>query len=180
MRAITVTISALLILLMAPSSQALGPVTVYGGLGFSRLSSPDSYKADYANGVHISVGLGFDMAPNLEIVPRYERHSFSAEKTGSLPKMNISMYGADAHLSFGPPSLGFTPVLLGGIGLATNEKGSNLGGVALDVTEKDTDFYYDLGGGIEFRRFTFHIRYVSASANGTTISYLPFTVGVKF
>lgn len=180
MRASSQILVVLLSLALATSTAALGPVTVYGGVGFSRLTSPQEFKASYDNGVHYMIGLGFEMAPNVQLVPRYEHHSFSPKDRESRSKMNVSMFGADARLSFGPPGLGFKPVLLGGIGLATNEQESRLDGVPLDVTEKETDFYYDIGGGVELRRVIFYIRYVSASVNGSAMNYLPFTIGFKF
>ena len=180
MKRITILILAILILLVSEPANALGPVTIYGGTGFSNLSSPDNYKTTYENGYHVTLGVGFSMAPALQIVPKFEYHSFSPEEVGDITKMKIAMYGADARLSIGLPTLSFKPVLLAGIGLADIEKDASLTGIISEVPKKTTDFYYNLGAGIEMKRLTFHVKYVSVSSDGQTISYIPLTIGLKF
>lgn len=169
-----------LILFSAGSAEALGPVTVYGGVGYSNLSSPDTLKVVYENGFHFIVGVGFTMAPALKIVPKFEYHSFAPDLMGTFTKLKISMYGVDARLSVGPPGFSFKPVLIAGIGLATTERDISLGGFSANLSPKETDFYYNLGVGLDMHHFTFQVRYVSVSSDGDAISFMPFTIGMKF
>ena len=178
-RQIAIVITVILVLVIAKPASALGPITIYGGAGFSKLSSPDDYKQNYESGTHFSIGLGVKMAPALQIVPKFEYHSFAPEDMGDFAKMKISMYGADARLSVSLPGFPFAPVLLAGIGLAAVEKDASLAGGRAGLLSKTTDFYYNIGGGIEFNRFIFMVRHVSVSADGETISYTPFTIGLK-
>lgn len=155
-------------------------MTVYGGLGYSKLNSPDIYKAVYENGFHFTVGVGFSMAPALQIVPKVERHTFAPDLVGTLTKLKVSMFGADARLSVGPPGFSFKPVLLAGIGLASTEIDISIAGVSASLKPKETDFYYNLGAGIDISSFTLQVRYVSVSSEGDAISFMPFTLGFKF
>lgn len=175
----TITLLALS-LFGAGSAEALGPVTAYGGVGYSKLSSPDDLKLLYENGSHFTVGLGFSMAPALQIVPKFEYHSFAPDLLGTITKMKVSMYGVDARLSIGPPGFSFKPVLLAGIGLASTEIDISIAGFSARLSPKETDFYYNLGAGLDMHHFTFQVRYVSVSSEGDAISFMPFTIGMKF
>lgn len=169
-----------LILLSAGSAKALGPVTIYGGVGYSKLSTPDDLKLLYENGFHFTIGVGLNMAPGLQIVPKAERHSFAPDLVGTITKMKVTMYGVDARLSIGPPGFSFKPVLIAGIGLASSKLEATINGTPQGVPLTESDFYYNLGAGIDLSNFTFQVRYVSISSEGSTITFMPFTIGLKF
>lgn len=170
----------LIIIIIIPNPLTAKPFTLYGGVGYTDLSTPDELKIDYGSGFHGMIGVGVAMAPLFELMPKVEYHTFAPDVAGAFTKMRITMYGADIRLKVGAPTLPFRPFGMVGLGLATSEIDPAASAPIGVAYGKQTDFYFNFGGGVELNRFTFQIRWVSVSAEGDAINFMPITVGLKF
>lgn len=94
---------------------------------------------------------------------------------------NFLLIGGMANIVFPVPTeSGFKPYLLGGVGM-TNSKANVTGGGGGDSS---TDLAFNGGAGFNFMMgshtwFT-EVKFVSVQTDGTSLTYVPVTLGIKF
>ncbi len=170
------------------------PFNLYAGGGISNPTSPDAFKEGWKLGFHGSGGLGinFGVVPNFQIIGKVEFHTmpFDWDKAG-LPDASggafqVLMFGADGKFALGVPAAPMKPFVIGGAGIAKISVSdiTNAGStVAVDADE--TDFYFNVGAGMEFgsgpaMKFFILARYVHIATEGESTAFIPVTAGIKF
>ena len=74
-----------------------------------------------------------------------------------------------------------SPYLLGGGGLAIWSIGDiTIPGFGVVRSDSESDFFIEAGVGVVLNRLILQAKYVNIFSEGSSISYIPFTVGVKF
>jgi len=184
----------------AVSAQVSSPVSLYVGGAVSIPNSPDEFSDAYKTGFHGSVGVGFAVMPQMQLVGKVELHRFAIDFDADplMTAENISggtnsllMFGADARYSLKMPASPIKPFFLGGIGLArisaSDFEGSSLLVTGLNdyMPDAQTKFYYNIGAGVDlasgpmFNLFA-QVRYVSIATEDESSSFIPITLGFKF
>lgn len=181
MKKLTLLITALLLLVaMTASAQVPKPITIYAEAG---LSMPNGdLNASHKAGIHIGVGAGFNVAPNFQIVPNIEYHSFGFDLSGLTGgKLSVIMFGANGRMSLGAGPMPAKPYLLGGLGMARGSiEAIKLLATEISSDESSTDFYWNIGAGVQITSFFIQARYVSINTADGATKYIPVTVGFKF
>ncbi len=179
---------------MALAQVPSSPISFYGGGALSVPSSPSTFSDSWKTGYHGFVGVGFDVAPKVKVVAKIERHNFGSDF--GLADINggnykVWMFGPEAHLSLGAPMVPIKPFLSGGIGMASvtfdDFTGTDPLVAAMNTANNgasSTNFYYSIGGGLEFSvgpaaSLFVQARYASISGDGGSTSFLPISVGLK-
>ena len=191
MKKVSVTVLTVLAVLIAvslavPQVQAqeeLKPMSIYLGGG---VSVPTGDAGDiWKFGFHGLGRVGFNVAPKLDILAGVDFHTFSFDDQGAsgfsgggLTSINLT---GDLKVNLGAPGMSTNPFVLGGVGLGI-AKASDLTvtGVGTFVGDSESKAFIEVGGGAEFNKFFILGRYVSIFTSGSSISYIPITVGVKF
>ena len=170
------------------------PFNLYAGGGVSIPTSPDAFKEGWKLGLHGSGGLGinFGAIPNFQVIGKVEFHTipFDWDKAGqpnaSGGAFQILMFGADGKLAFGVLAAPMKPFILGGVGGARISFSdiSNAGNTVI-VDFSETDFYFNIGAGVEFGsgpalKFFIMARYVNIATEGESTAFIPITAGIKF
>jgi opacity protein-like surface antigen len=197
-------VTLVLIMALAVNAQdAEKKVNLYLGAG-AGLPMGDFGDA-YGTGLHGMGAVGFKVAPTFQIRGKVEFHTFGMDEafrnslaeffgTGTVSNVdgggaNFIMFGGDAKYNFPMENSKFSPYLVGGLGMAaisakditfTDDDGSQ----TLE-TESETKVYFEVGAGFEIasgEAMSFFVqgRYVSVSTEGSSSSFLPFTVGLRF
>jgi opacity protein-like surface antigen len=156
MRAIVILSTILLLAAGASAQVPSSPIKFYGGIGFSNPSDPISFSDSYDKTYHAMVGIGFNIMPKIELMPKLEYHSFSSDirslKDG---KMKATMFGVDGKFTLSLPAFPFAPYALGGVGLAAVKQDdfNDAMDAIVDVPslKNQTQFYYDYGFGLEWK-----------------------------
>ncbi len=193
---------AVLMLLSAVSMAQVGapssPFSFYGGGAISKPTSPSGFSDGWKLGYHWMVGVGYNVAPRLQLIGKLENHNFrsSVETSGGSTvdggAFKSLMYGVDGRLNLGAPLVPLKPYALGGIGMATfkNEQYTSPNpsiATALNTgvsTETFSKAYFNLGGGVEFAMgpktsLFVQARYVSIASQGGATTFIPVTLGLK-
>lgn len=195
MKKVLLTVATLFILSSLALAQAPAPpVSFYGGGAFSVPSSPTSFSDSWKTGYHGFVGVGFDVAPKVKVIGKIEYHNFASNfGLAALAGGNfkVLMFGPEAHLSLAAPMVPIQPFLSAGMGMASvsfaDFTGTDPLVAALNLGNSgasSTNFYYSIGGGVEFSvgpaaSLFVQARYASISGNGGSTSFLPISVGLK-
>lgn len=176
--------------LVTPQTQAQEPVKsvsfmLGAGIGMPTGDLSDGWKM----GFHGTGRVGFEVAPKIDILAGLDYHLFPIDDMGdasvdggTLSTLNI---GGDAKLNLGTPEMSANPFLLGGFGMAIytisdlTYDDPGLGTVTVSFSS-ETDLFIEIGGGVEFNQFFLEGRYVNIFSEGSSISYIPFSLGVKF
>ena len=177
------------------------PFDVYFGVGATFGSAPQEFTDMHKEGYHLYGGLGLNMMPMIQAVGKVEYHSFSKDFDEFLPDADnldgatrrLLMIGADARLGARIPTAPISPFLFAGIGFARVSE-SDIG-TALEIAYEEvfdetydkpseTDFYFNIGGGVEFRALqVFNVfvqgKYVNIKQDGDNLVMIPITVGLK-
>ncbi len=155
------------------------PITIYGSAGISLPSSPSEFSDSWKMGFHGMGGVGFNIAPKMQLIGKIEYHSFAfdwdkAGLSGSGLALQALMFGGDIKFSLAVPAAPTKPFLIGGIGMG-KVSFSNISGV------DETKVYFEFGGGVDFSSSMFiSARYVSISSSGSSTGFIPFSIGFKF
>jgi len=197
MKKVLMVLAILLTFAVGASAQAPTPFSIYAGGALSLPTAPDSFKEGFKTGYHGLLGLGFDLMPTLELVGKFEYHAFKVDFDESMSEYSggtnkLMMFGADAKWNPSLPALPISPYVLGGIGFA-NIKQSEFDGppsMALSfmnemVQEDQTEFYWNLGGGMELATSPMlslfaQVRWVQIQTEGEASSFVPVSIGLKF
>lgn len=194
----------LILLLAVATTNAQGPpkpFNLYAGVGMTFSSGPDEFRDFHKEGYHMFGGVGLNLIPVIQFVGKVEYHSFSKDFDMFLPSVSdldggtrkLLMFGVDARLGVSVPTAPVSPYLLAGIGLARSSEG-DFETVLEDLTEEEidildyenqTDFYFNIGGGIEFKflqvlNMFVQGKYVAIKQDGDNLSFIPISVGLKF
>ena len=177
------------------SAQAPVPFSVYGGGLLSIPNSPSDFKDSYKNGYHLMGGIGMKTLPMTQLVGKVEYHHFGADYAPSSGLAdggeNILLFGADLRFAVGAPAAPFKPFIFAGGGLAnvryspftgTDPLATAVANAALPGDQ--SKFYYNIGGGLEFKfapmvNLFVQARYVSVSTDYQKTSFIPITVGLR-
>ncbi len=175
------------------------PVSFYAGGALSIPSGGDYFQTMFKNGYHGMVGVGYSMAPMIEIVGKFEYHAFQSELASALPDYTggtnkVMMYGADIKLSPNLPALPIKPYVLAGAGMASVKQTEFSGPVSLAsavnlmnaiIPEDQNKMYWNVGVGTSllnnpaFSLFA-QARYVNIATDGESSQFIPITIGAKF
>ncbi|MCH7691602.1 MAG: outer membrane beta-barrel protein [candidate division Zixibacteria bacterium] len=178
------TLAAMLLMFASnPAAQGLEkPVDFYLGVG---ASIPTGDLADGWNiGFHATGRAGFSVAPKLELLVGADFHIFGLDNQvtniegGSLSSINLS---GDLKIDLGTPDMSASPYLLGGGGLAIWSIGDiTIPGFGVVRSDSESDFFIEAGVGVVLNHLFLQVKYVNIFSKGSSISYIPLTVGVKF
>jgi opacity protein-like surface antigen len=198
-----ILLMALLLILSSTSfAQVPKPFNLYFGGGMTFSSAPQEFRDYHKEGYHLTAGIGFNFIPLVQFVGKAEYHSFSKDFDEFLPDITdleggtqrLVTFGVDARLGAGVPTAPIKPFLFGGIGLARISQSDLLTAftellpeeeIAFLDQESETKFYFNIGGGLEFKALTvlnlfIQGRYVNIKQEGDNLVYIPLTVGLKF
>lgn len=195
MKKVLLTVAAVLVMSsLAMAQLPSSPVSFYGGGALSVPSGPSSFTDSWKTGYHGFVGVGFSVAPKVKVVGKVEYHNFASDfGVTNLDGGNykILMFGPEAHLSLGAPMVPIQPFLTAGAGMANIKLGDFTGTdplvAALNTSiagASSTNFYYSIGGGLEFSigptaSLFVQARYATITGDGGSTSFMPISVGLK-
>lgn len=192
----TLTIVMILAAAISVSAQDVKPFNLYFGAGAS--SPSGDWNDFYGMGFHGMAGLGFKASPAFEIIPKLEYHAFGPDKDAYTALYQLGgetyteggntkafMFGADTRLSFGAPIAPTKPFVQAGLGFANVSLSDIKTDLATYSANSETKLYYSFGGGLEFAagpsmKLFFMGRYVSIQTEGSSLSMLPISVGLRF
>jgi hypothetical protein len=204
MKKLILTLIALLVMSavsMAQVGTPGSPVSWYAGAFLSLPTSPEGFTDNWKLGYHGMVGAGFNVAPKIQMIGKIEYHKFGADIDAVAPGstgvdgggINTWMFGADAKMNLGAPAVPMKPYILGGLGIASlkfNEYETSDTALATSLNSGSTGetvskVYFNFGGGVEFglgpkTSWFLQARYVSVATEGSALTYIPLTVGLKF
>ncbi len=161
------------------------PFSLYVGGGMNMPTSPDgTFKSAYKTGYHGMAAIGLGSMPMMQFVGKAEYFSFASDASG-LGDFTSMLFGADVRFSLGVPAAPAKPFLFGGGGLAHSKVGETTVGSLTFPSASDNNFYYNIGGGLEFNagpslKLFVQTTYVAIHSNGDNLSFVPITVGLKF
>ena len=196
MKKIILIIATMLLFSLSAMAQVPSkPFSIYGNLGVSLPQSPDGFKDLYKMGLHANAGVGFAVAPTMQLVGKVGIHRFGVDKDamgdGDLDGGTFTAitYGVDLRASLGVPMAPIKPFGFGGIGMASLKVGeitSNVINASPSISE--SKFYFNFGGGIEFKSgplmsFFVQASYIGISVDDTfdeRIVMIPISLGIKF
>ena len=206
MRLISIVTIVFLIAASASAQVPGNPIKFYGGIGFSSPTDPVDFSDNFDKTYHAMLGIGFNIFPKIEVIPKIEYHTFSSDIEGlSGGKMKATMFGVDGKFTLSIPTVPFAPYAIGGVGLAAIKQddfataaGIVLNGLSL---ESQTKMYIDYGFGLQWKLMPTisafgQLQWVSINTEGettrttydgpsSTVSYndvmkfWAFTVGIK-
>lgn len=181
------------------SAQNVKPFDVYVGGGLGIPTGPDGFKDSWKNGINLSAGIGYNVAPMISLIGHIDYHSFPynipSEYSGDYDGWRYSavLFGADLGLSPNLPAFPLKPFLRAGVGMAYT-KISDLEVLGETFLEGDSETrpYFSFGGGFEFpmgpamklfvegRMNMIMYSDAESSISDETVSFMPITVGIKF
>lgn len=159
------------------------------------------FKDTYGTGLHGTGAVGFNLAPGFQILGKVEYHTFSIQddfRAFLLPGAtnldgggsNVLMFGGDAKYNFRMENSKMSPYLIGGLGMASisfKDITGDSAGTSFTRTPPDgtTKLYFEVGAGLEFgssdaMAFFVQGRYVSVATEGSSSTFIPLTVGIRF
>jgi len=165
-------------------------MSYYLGVGTSVASG--DLADSWTLGFHGYGRMDFSASPKLSVWAGAEYHYFSFEDQPdpSVEGANFSSINltGDLKVNVATPDQGINPYFFGGLGLAIQKisdstyeiYGDTLVNRGLVSYDTETNALIEIGGGVEFNEFFIQGRFVNIFASGSSISYIPFTVGVKF
>ena len=181
MKKLTLILAVLVMFAMTASAQIPKPFTIYADAGLT-MPNGDAFNTLYKAGMHLGAGVGFNVTPMFQVVPNIEYHSFGFDLTGyDGGKMTVWMFGANSRMNIGAGPMPIKPFLLGGVGFASG----SIEAIKLLATEitpdaSNTDFYWNIGVGVDLMNFFVQARYVSIGTEGESTNYIPVSLGFKF
>jgi opacity protein-like surface antigen len=180
---IVMILSALVVSAQADSTRK---VSIYIAGGVSPLSG--DFGKVWNMGFHGSFGIGMPVAEGLQVVPKVEYHSFPMDKHGytfSGGTLSSLMFGADMRYEVGTSAMQARPLFLGGVGVSRASISTVSDGSESLAFDSETKIYFEFGAGVSFKtggaaKIFATIRYTSVALEGTSLNYIPLTVGVAF
>ena len=160
------------------------PFNIYGSAGITMPMSPDVFKDGWNMGFHGNAQLGFNAFPKTELLLNLGYHTFSAD-FGDLTgyegcTFSTILTGVDLKLNLGVPMAPIKPFVFAGGGLAVmsfSDLTTTSGTISFD---SENEFYFEIGGGVEFTKFFVKLKYVSIATEGESTALVPISIGLKF
>jgi len=158
------------------SAQKLKASSVYLGGGIA-LPAPNSEVSEhYEVDIHGVSGLGFSVAPTVQILVKGEYHRFVFCE-GRRDPLSIIMAGVAGKLMQPAPLMPMRAYCLFGFGFASAS--------TVDLTDAPIKPYFEIGAGIETSlsaasSLFVQIRYVTIKTENEPIDMFPLTIGFKF
>ena len=159
----------------------------YVGAG---LSSPTGSAGDGWNmGFHLQGGYGIPVSPQVEIVPAIGYHTFGFDDQGTSASgggLSVLMLGADAKVAFSQTHQKTSPFFLGGLGIGSAHISDlTIPGAGTVPGDSETKLYFNIGAGLDIQSsptmaIVVEARYINVATSGSSISFLPITVGLRF
>jgi len=196
MKKIILTAAVLLLFTVSAMAQVPSkPFNLYGNIGVSLPQSPDLFKDGYNMGFHGNLGIGVAFYPTMQLVGKVGIHRFGADKDkmgdsdldgGSFTAIT---YGVDLRASLGLPAAPNKPFGFAGIGMASLKVGEVTSSVIdNEPSISETKFYFNFGGGLEFKSGPAMTFFVQASYTGISVDdsfperivMIPISLGIKF
>ncbi len=189
-----ITIALLLTALTGYAQVPAQPFNLYAGGGITLGSAPQEFTDFHKEGYNLMAGLGLNLMPPIQFVGKVEYHAFSKDFDEFFPSITdleggtrrILMFGVDARLGANVPTAPITPFVFAGLGLASISENDLQTAVeiAFDEYDTETEFYLNLGGGIEFKfmqilNVFIQGKYVNIKQAGDNLIIIPLTVGIK-
>ena len=202
MKKIVITTLAALLVLSAVSVAQVStpglPFSVYAGGALSLPNAPEGFRDGWKFGYHGSLGVGFNVAPRVQMIGKVEYHKFQSDLDtfggSSVDGGGIKsvMFGVDGRLNLGAPIVPIKPYAIGGVGIASvsqDEYTSSDPMVASSLnsgssSETQSKVYFNFGAGVEFTlapkaSLFVQARYVNIATDGASTGFIPVTVGLK-
>lgn len=178
------------LLALSASAQVSSPIKVYVGGGLSFPGTPTEFKDNFKTGWHGMGGVSMSVFPRLSAVGKVMYHTFSNDLDQvDGGELKVTMFGVDAKADLGVPTMPISPVLFGGIGFANVKQASytiaGLGWGEIDYDLEDqTKFYYNIGGGVEWKVMPGISAFgqgtwVTITTDGDNSSFWCLTAGIK-
>lgn len=197
MRKLFMALIILIAMTASVSAQVPNPFSLYVG-GAISLPMSDGWKAAYNNGLHGSIGVGYNMAPGLQMVGKIEYHTFKfdfdnagmTDMSGGTNK--IWMFGVDGRYAIGLPAAPIKPYIIGGVGMARIQQSEFAGGVTLAtnllnqfIPDAQNKMYFNMGAGVSLKSgpawsLFAQARWVNIASDGGSAAFVPITLGLKF
>ncbi len=160
------------------------PFTIYGAAGLSSPMSPDIFKDGWKMGFHADAQLGFSTIPKGEFLLNLGYHTFGAD-FGALSGFDGGTFstilaGGDFKLNLGVPMAPVKPFIFAGLGIAVVSMSDLTTPLGTATFESSNDFYFEIGGGVEFTQFFIRAKYVSIATEGESTAFVPISLGLKF
>lgn len=193
MKKIMIALAVTLIFAAGASAQVSSPVSVYLG-GLLSVPAGGNFNAGWGWGYHGWAGVGYKMAPGLQVTGKVEYHDFFFDMFDLVGveggDTKVWMYGVDGRYTIGVPAIPIKPFVLAGGGIARvtwdEFEGTSLTAATLNEELPDpvNKMYFNVGGGLEFRivpafGFFAEARYVSVATEGERMSFVPMSLGFK-
>lgn len=184
----TVLVLLTLTLSSAVMAQQNGPIK---GVLSAGISNPTGDANDLWNmGFHLMGGVGFQVAPMLQFVPKIEFHLMPLDKMGvtdlSGGTMHVLMFGGDMMVAPEIHNSSLRPLFIFGLGVGTvSASDLKYQGDTWVQFQSETKIYYNIGAGLQFetgpRTSMFvAVKFVSVQTEGTAITFAPITIGASF
>lgn len=181
MKKLFLALAMVLILCVSISAQSVKPITFYAGGGIS-IPNGD-FGVLYKNGYHGLGAVGINVAPMVQLMLKGEYHTWSSDLPGFDSDFSTMFFGGSFRVSPSMPMSPIKPFGLAGGGLASTKSTVVILNNSIEGTS--SNFYFEFGGGLDFKvgpmmAMFIQGRYVSINSGGGSMSYIPFTVGLKF
>jgi hypothetical protein len=185
---VTVVLCTLLVLAVSVGATDRRKVDVYIGWG---VTIPTGDAGDrWKVGFHGRGGVGLPIGPGLQLIPTTEYHSLSLDKQGlgaTGGALSVFMLGVNGKISFSLERQKTTPYMIGGLGMGITKIASAMwpGYLGPNAGRSESKVYFDFGWGVdvyagESSSIFVELRYVSVSTSRFAVTYLPFSVGMRF
>ncbi len=189
-------VAVALILMLAVGASAQSPkICLYAGGGMGLPMSPEVFSDGWKAGLNFGGGVGYLASPQFEVGGTLYYNSFGLDVPsgvgidgGSFTSLEI-MANFKYLIAVGAEDASFKPYLLGKIGMATVD--------VTDITLTEGEYVYTMGvigetklaygfgAGADIAispkaAVFFQTNYTFVATSGESMSYLPFSAGIKF
>jgi len=177
----------LIIVLLGSAAHAERTSTITGILGGGASMVSGEFSDLWKLGFNAFLGARIRVAPDLQLVPKVEYHSFSLVQ-GASPvtggRLSSLLFGGAAIMEVGSSRSSTRPFGIGGGGFTSvSISAMKSGGESVGRVE-ETRPYFELGLGLTFRvspsaQFVIMGRFVSVFFEESTLNYFPLTVAFR-
>jgi len=135
-------------------------------------------------GFHGTGRVDINLAAKLDLLLGADYHVFSIDDQGASNvdggSASILNLAGDLKFNLGSPAMSSNPYLMGGTGLAIENRSDLTIGATTFTFDSETDVFIEVGGGVEFNKFFIQAKFVDIFTEGSSTTYVPLTVGLKF
>ncbi|HOP06971.1 MAG TPA: outer membrane beta-barrel protein [candidate division Zixibacteria bacterium] len=190
MQKLMIATALVVLLAVSASAQVSSPIKLYAGGGISFPQTPDEFSDNFKTGWHGMGGISMLVFPRVSAMGKVMYNQFSNDLDQvDGGELKVTMFGADARVDLGFPTMPIKPIVFGGIGLANVKLASyDISGLTegdIDFALEDqTKFYYNIGGGLEWKLMPAvsafgQATWITIATDGDNSSFWSLTAGVK-